>query len=40
LNDYPFQEGSSPNAAGINYWSLKAREIVKRLQELPDFIRR
>ncbi len=37
LGDYPMQEGSSLSAAGINYRSLKAQEILKRLQEMPDF---
>ena len=32
--DYPFQEGGSLNAAGINYHSLKAAAAMKRLQEL------
>jgi arylsulfatase len=31
--DYPFQEGSSLNTAGINYQSLKAAAVLKRLQE-------
>ena len=34
IPDYPFQSGSSLNAAGINYQSLKAAESLKRLQEL------
>ena len=29
---FPHQEGSSLNAAGINYKSLKAAEILKRLE--------
>jgi arylsulfatase len=33
IPDYPFQEGNSLNAAGINYQSLKAAAILKRLQE-------
>jgi hypothetical protein len=32
--EYPFQEGSSLNAAGINYQSLKAAAALKRLQEI------
>jgi hypothetical protein len=32
--NYPFQEGGSLNAAGINYQSLKAAAATKRLQEL------
>ena len=36
IPDYPFQEGSSLNAAGINYTSLKAAAAMKRLQELES----
>ena len=31
---YPHQEGSSLSAAGINYNSLKAMELMKKLQSL------
>ncbi|MBX3442236.1 MAG: arylsulfatase [Planctomyces sp.] len=31
---FPFQQGSSLNAAGINYQTLKAADALKRLQEL------
>ena len=34
IPDYPFQQGSSLNAAGINYQSLKAMEVLKRLETL------
>ncbi len=34
LPQYPFQEGSSLNAANINYDSLKAMNAMKRLSEL------
>ncbi|HQR41324.1 MAG TPA: arylsulfatase [Gemmatales bacterium] len=34
IPEYPFQQGSSLNAAGINYQSLKAAEALKRLQNL------
>jgi arylsulfatase A-like enzyme len=34
LPEYPFQQGSSLNAAGINYDSLKAMQAMKRLKEL------
>jgi arylsulfatase len=34
IPDYPFQEGSSLNAAGINYNTLKAAAALKRLNEL------
>jgi arylsulfatase len=32
--NFPFQEGSSLNAAGINYQTLKAAAALKRLQEM------
>ena len=34
IPQYPFQEGSSLNAANINYNSLKAAQAMKRLQEI------
>ena len=34
LPDYPFQRGSSLNAAGINYNSIQALQAMKRLKEL------
>ena len=34
ISQYPFQEGSSLNAANINYMTLKAMGALKRLQEL------
>jgi arylsulfatase len=39
LPDYPYQVGSSLNAAGINYQSLKAAAALKRLQELETISR-
>ena len=36
IPEYPFQEGSSLNAAGINYNSLKAAAAMKRLQEMES----
>ena len=33
LDDYPLQEGSSLNAAGINYNSLKALKVLQQLDE-------
>src|SRR5262249_32824208 len=33
---FPFQEGSSLNAAGINYQTLKAASAMKRLQEIEN----
>jgi arylsulfatase len=39
IPDYPFQEGSSLNAAGINYQSLKQAAAMKRLQELETLSR-
>jgi arylsulfatase len=34
INDYPFQEGSSLNAAGMNYQTLKGAAAMQRLKEL------
>jgi arylsulfatase len=34
VSEFPFQEGSSLNAAGINYNTLKAAAALKRLQEM------
>ncbi len=39
IPDYPFQEGSSLNAAGINYQTLKAMDALKRLKELETIAR-
>jgi arylsulfatase len=36
LSDYPFQQGSSLNAAGINYNSLKAMDALQRLKQLES----
>jgi arylsulfatase len=36
---YPFQVGSSLNAAGINYQTLKAAAAMKRLQNLGNISR-
>ena len=36
LPEYPFQQGSSLNAAGINYTSLQALQAMKRLKELES----
>jgi arylsulfatase len=36
IPDYPFQEGSSLNAAGINYQTLKAADALKRLHQLES----
>jgi arylsulfatase len=36
LPEYPFQQGSSLNAAGINYNSLQALQALKRLKELES----
>ena len=33
IPDFPFQEGSSLNAAGINYQTLKAAAVLKKLQD-------
>jgi arylsulfatase len=34
IPDYPFQTGSSLNAAGVNYQTLKAAEVLKQLETL------
>ena len=39
IPDYPFQEGSSLNAAGINYGTLKQMKALKRLEELETIAR-
>jgi arylsulfatase A-like enzyme len=39
IPDYPFQEGSSLNAAGINYATLKQMKAMERLQELETLAR-
>jgi arylsulfatase len=36
IPQFPFQEGGSLNAAGINYQTLKAAQALKRLQEMQD----
>ena len=36
IPSFPFQEGSSLNAAGINYQTLKAAAALKRLHELES----
>jgi arylsulfatase len=36
LPEYPLQQGSSLNAAGINYNSLQALQAMKRLKELES----
>ncbi len=36
IPDYPFQEGASLNAAGINYNSLKAMKAMKLLEKLEQ----
>ena len=33
MQDYPFQEGMSLNAGGINYRSLKALQILNQIKE-------
>ena len=36
IPEYPFQEGATLNAAGINYNSLKAMKALKMLEELEE----
>ena len=33
MDGFPFQEGQSLNASGINYRSLKALQILQQIQE-------
>jgi arylsulfatase len=39
IPDYPFQKGSSLNAAGLNYGTLERLEAMQRLQELETLSR-
>ena len=39
IPEFPFQEGSSLNAAGINYGSLKQAAALKKLQDLESMSR-
>jgi arylsulfatase len=39
IPDFPFQEGSTLNAAGINYESLKAGAAMQRLQDIESLAR-
>jgi hypothetical protein len=36
LPEFPLQEGSSLNAANVNYTTLKAAAALKRLRELES----
>jgi hypothetical protein len=36
IPDSPFQQGSSLNAAGINYNTLRAQEVLRRLQQMEN----
>jgi arylsulfatase A-like enzyme len=36
LPEYPFQQGSSLNAAGINYTSIQAMQAMQRLKQLES----
>ena len=36
IPQYPFQEGSGMQPANINYMTLKAAEVLKRLQEIEN----
>ena len=38
LPEYPFQQGSSLNAANINYDSLKVMQAMKRLKEIETLV--
>jgi len=39
IPDYPFQKGSSLNAAGLNYGTLERLDAMQRLQELETLAR-
>jgi arylsulfatase len=39
MDDFPFQAGSSLNAAGINYGTLTRLKAMERLQELETLAR-
>ena len=39
MTDYPFQEGSSLNAAGINYGTFERLKAFERLQQLETLSR-
>jgi arylsulfatase A-like enzyme len=39
IKDYPFQPGSSLNAAGINYQTLRAAEALERIEMMTNPIR-
>jgi arylsulfatase len=39
IPDYPFQKGSSLNAAGINYGTLEQMKAMERLQQLETLAR-
>jgi arylsulfatase len=36
FNDYPYQTGTSLNAAGINYGLLRQQDALKRLKEMES----
>jgi arylsulfatase len=36
IPEYPFQQGGSLNAAGINYQTLRAADALKRLKEVES----
>jgi len=39
IDDFPFQTGASLNAAGINYNTLRAQEIMDRIEKMEGFAR-
>ena len=39
IDDYPFQTGASLNAAGINYNTLRAAEVMERIEKMESFVR-
>jgi len=39
IDDYPFQPGTSLNAAGINYNTLRAASVLERIEKMEGFAR-
>ena len=39
IKNYQFQTGASLNAAGINYNTLRAAEIMNRIEKMEGFAR-
>ena len=39
IDDFPFQTGTSLNAAGINYNTLRAADVMNRIEKMEGFAR-